>query len=321
MTYSLIKIGSDAELFVQKEGKAFPICGIVGGTKEQPLPVLGGNGYAVQEDNVMLEFNIPPAGSAEAFEASIVKILAYLKTEMGNKGLALTARSSMLFDDSHLQSEQAKKFGCEPDYCVWSRSVNAPPSPAELMSRYRRNYDKTFNGELRSAGYHIHASYTVNGEKPELDQIENFVKAQDLFLGVPSMLLDELTGPLRRKSLYGKAGCFRPKEYGHEYRVLGSRLLGAKPAVHSWIFRQMHKVVEFLNTHNESQLSLTWANHGGYIQEAINTGDLNYINAMITSYKIEMPPGIGTEWHAIKGEQGRMQLECGSSETMEFLNG
>lgn len=45
------------------------------------------------------------------------------------------------------------------------------------------------------------------------------VKAMDLFLGVPSVLMDEGE---ERKQLYGKAGAHRPKPYGVEYRTLSN---------------------------------------------------------------------------------------------------
>jgi len=41
----------------------------------------------------------------------------------------------------------------------------------------------------------------------------------DLYLGVPSVLMDK--GELR-KQLYGKAGAYRMKPYGVEYRTLSN---------------------------------------------------------------------------------------------------
>ena len=45
------------------------------------------------------------------------------------------------------------------------------------------------------------------------------IKAMDVFLGIPSVLMD--SGEMR-KQLYGKAGAFRPKSYGCEYRTLSN---------------------------------------------------------------------------------------------------
>ena len=44
----------------------------------------------------------------------------------------------------------------------------------------------------------------------------------DIFLGVPSILVDQDT---KRRSLYGKAGNFRLQPWGVEYRVLSSFMM------------------------------------------------------------------------------------------------
>jgi hypothetical protein len=48
------------------------------------------------------------------------------------------------------------------------------------------------------------------------------VKAMDLFAGTVSTKLDNSEAAVKRRELYGKAGCHRPTEYGVEYRVLSN---------------------------------------------------------------------------------------------------
>lgn len=289
MTYKLLKVGSDAELFVTKNDMPFPICGLVGGTKESPLPVLGGNGFAVQEDNVMLEFNIPPAQSAAEFSANIGIMLDYLRKEMETKGLKVHAASSLLFEPEHLRSEQAQTFGCEPDFCVWSQSVNRPPEPGNLQIYDHNRSSPHFIGEMRSSGYHIHVSYEVDGDEPDLLAREALVKAQDLFLGVPSVLLDESpTQGHSRKGMYGRAGCFRPKPYGHEYRVLGGQLLKAPLEVHSWLFDQTQCAIDFLNDKKDALAHLN--NSSREIQSAINRHDSELAIRLMGMFKVQCPP-------------------------------
>ena len=57
--------GSDIEVFlVNEKNTVIPCVGLVKGTKEKPHRPKGmPKGYAVQEDNVMLEFNVPPVRS------------------------------------------------------------------------------------------------------------------------------------------------------------------------------------------------------------------------------------------------------------------
>ena len=59
---SRITIGADPECFIVVRDKhngdtPYPIVGMLGGTKDNPLVIA--DGYAVVEDNVMAEFNIP----------------------------------------------------------------------------------------------------------------------------------------------------------------------------------------------------------------------------------------------------------------------
>lgn len=55
-----------------------------------------------------------------------------------------------------------------------------------------------------------------------VNQIINLVKYFDQYVCLPSILVDTDT---RRRSLYGKAGCFRVCKYGMEYRSLSSFMM------------------------------------------------------------------------------------------------
>ena len=54
-------IGCDPEFFLLKNKQPHSAIDLVGGTKEKPKPLPKGKGFSVQEDNVSVEFNIPPA--------------------------------------------------------------------------------------------------------------------------------------------------------------------------------------------------------------------------------------------------------------------
>ena len=54
-----ISIGSDPEVFISFKNKIVPSFDLIKGTKNAPRP-LAKKGFFVQEDNVALEFNIPP---------------------------------------------------------------------------------------------------------------------------------------------------------------------------------------------------------------------------------------------------------------------
>mgnify|MGYP003511945562 CR=1 FL=1 len=53
-----LTIGADPEMFLysETEEKFVPVCGLVGGTKKEPIPVTK-EGHSLQEDNVMVEIS------------------------------------------------------------------------------------------------------------------------------------------------------------------------------------------------------------------------------------------------------------------------
>jgi hypothetical protein len=255
--WKLDKIGTDAEVFlVNGHNHPVPACGLVGGTKEEPKPVPAlGEGFAVQEDNVMLEFNLPASSAAKEFISNLDKMLAHIRGEMGNKGLLPVIQSSMRFKQEQLQSDQARTFGCEPDYCVWTRTPNAIDKTDPKLQ------------ELRTAAAHVHISYTYEDGNPDLFDMEQLVKALDLFLGAPSVL--RYPGSSQRRAFYGKAGAFRPKPYGVEYRTLGNEWI-ATPGDVQWVFDQIDLAFRFLNVYTKYELESIFSKLAPSITRGIN---------------------------------------------------
>lgn len=217
-----ILVGADPEafLFSQKDNKFVSSIGLIGGSKREPRPI--GNGCAVQEDNVAVEFNIPPADSEQAFVDSLNFNLKYLEEHVKGMGLTLAIVPSAEFTEDQLDSPAAKEFGCEPDYCVWTKSVNPRP--------------RATNTALRSAGGHIHVGF----DKAEIN-FETVVKAMDVFVGCEMTVFDKDT---KRRSLYGKPGAFRFKPYGVEYRTPSNAWL-ATDELKRWVYNQTMKAIAF----------------------------------------------------------------------------
>jgi len=75
-----ITIGCDPEVFIQDEkGVIIPAVGLIGGTKEEPIKVLNG---ALQEDNVLGEFNTDPAISYGMFRDNIRTVMSQLENKV-----------------------------------------------------------------------------------------------------------------------------------------------------------------------------------------------------------------------------------------------
>lgn len=215
------KLGCDPELFMADAiGKLKASCGLIGGTKEAPQPLEElGAGYAVQEDNVAIEFNIPPAANAREFHDSIRKTLDLLTNGVKSMyDFQIVNLSAASFPMEELTSRAAQEFGCDPDFNAWTGKKNPKPKAT----------DKT----LRSCGGHVHVGY----EKHLVDETR-LIKCMDLFLGVPSVLMDK--GELR-KQLYGKAGAFRSKLYGVEYRTLSNFWVFGEE-LPNWVWRNTER--------------------------------------------------------------------------------
>lgn len=276
--YKFLGLGTDTELFLRDKltKQSIPVNGLLGGTKESPLPVLNISGFSVQEDNVMPEFNIPPARNWEEFSNSITGILMYLQNLFDQKGLELDISPSAIFNYKALNNLQAQTFGCEPDYCVWTLTENDIDTTNPLLRR------------MRTAGGHIHLSFTKDGHKPELQDTFVVVKALDLFLGVPSILLDN---DVRRRQIYGGAGAFRPKNYsqeigGVEYRTLSNFWIKS-PNLTRYIFRQTIKALRFINERPNPEECLDGIKES--IIQTINFNNDSMATHLINHYQIGMP--------------------------------
>lgn len=250
--------GADPELFLRTIEGDYPMVsiGLIGGSKQSPR-VLGG-GFALQEDNVAVEFNIPPCDNVNQFKASIAFVLEFLKDEVAPKGLKLDISPTMDFDETDLMHPQAQELGCEPDYNAWTDSVNprpiAPPT-------------------LRSSGGHLHIGYTAPTKETSLA----IIKAHDLFCGVASVLYDNDT---RRRDIYGKAGAHRIKNYGVEYRTLSNFWIKSAELT-QWVYEQSEKAIAFVNQGNV--LNKEWSEK---VVECINTGNKDLVRQIDEHFTI-----------------------------------
>lgn len=258
-----IQLGADPEVFFSHGDLLISAIGKVGGTKAEPRDL--GGGFAVQEDNVAAEYNVPPASTQGLWDTNINHGLRMLEEYARNNNCVLSLRASGQFGEEQLDHPQAKEFGCEPDYNAWKYGeVNDSPV--------------TEDPSLRTAGGHVHVSGIAG-----LDPL-NVVRAMDLFLGVPSVVLDSDND---RRRLYGKAGAFRPKEYivngksevGVEYRVLSNFWIFSRDT-RLWVWRATMLAIDFARDFKLDPESDT----GKLIVNTINNSDFDGYKALLTTY-------------------------------------
>ena len=220
----------------------------------------------------MVEFNLPPTrrGDTSKWRKNCQKMRDYLQFYFEGQGLSLAYEASMRFDPLQLNSEQAQTFGCDPDYSVWLMQPNhVDTSNPELR-------------ELRTAGGHVHVSFDIdeNGTPPGVEDVTRVVKTLDLYLGVPSVLFDKDT---TRRAFYGKAGAFRPKSYGVEYRVL-SGFWFSDPLYSDWVYESVHDAFRWLRNRRPERLDETLEQHSQDIQAAINNADKALAERLVDNF-------------------------------------
>jgi len=246
----MFTIGADPEFFLKQNHKHISAIGRIGGTKQFPKP-MPKRGFAMQEDNVSVEFNIPACNDPSTFVKAIRYAMNTIKKAVPD--FDVSTESAVVFDADQLQDPAALEFGCEPDYNAWTKRINPRPKAADQ--------------NLRSAGGHVHVGTREN-------PIE-VIRAMDLFLGVPSTQKDP--GVLRRQ-LYGKAGAFREKDYGCEYRTLSNFWIFS-PDLITWVFNQTERAIEFVEEGNTIDEQT-----GIMIQECINNNHGGAYESLCKTY-------------------------------------
>lgn len=250
-------IGCDPEIFLKDQmGNFKSVIGLLGGNKWVPRK-LSEVGHACLEDNVAVEFNIPPCSTFEDFKREVQATMEMVRGVLP-PDLHYDMSSAVVFPDSELACDEAWVFGCEPDFNAWSMEENPKPESP--------------NKNLRSAGGHIH----VGSNLAIADPI-NTIRAMDLFLGVPSTQLD--TGTLRRE-LYGKAGAFRFKNYGVEYRTLSNFWIFSDNLI-QWAYQGTRRALDFIHSGKEIP-----EEHGNLIQDCINNNNNNAYEQLKSIYAI-----------------------------------
>ncbi|MGL5323575.1 MAG: putative amidoligase domain-containing protein [Aeromonas sp.] len=266
-----VLVGADPELFIMgKKTKKFKSAhGRVPGTKANPHPVPCG---AIQIDGMALEFNIDPAATKTEFKRNLKTVMGELKARVPQ--FHVMAVPTATFDKKHLakQPPEALELGCEPDYCAYFDGPNPRPNAA---------------ADFRTGSGHVHIGWTKDVDIHDPEHIEAcriLVRELDFRLGLPSLLWDN---DGKRRELYGKAGAYRIKPYGVEYRTLSNRWLSS-PKLQEFVFNQVVASVEALLTlKKEDRMQELYAQDRA--RRAINQGDIRYARDFCTYWKITPP--------------------------------
>ncbi len=235
-----LKIGADPEVFLKKDGRFVSAHGLIPGTKAEPHAV---NRGAVQVDGMAAEFNIDPATTEDEFYENITSVFNTLQELVPDHELAIEPYAE--FDKDIMESvpAEALEFGCDPDFNPYDKVPYPAPEVPEDCN-------------FRVAGGHVHLGWTEGMDINDPEHVEAcqmMAQQLDYYLGMCSRMFDPDN---KRRQMYGRAGAFRPKPYGMEYRALSNAWLKDERLVR-WVFRSAQKafndLVDGKSMFNEAQ--------------------------------------------------------------------
>jgi len=258
----MFSFGSDPEIFMTKDGKIVNAIGILPSKQKKKNKGM----TSVYYDNALAEMQIEPSDNASNTIENIRKAFNLLhKVAPKNK---IEIKSAHFFTDEEVSDKESKTIGCIPEYCAYTLKQIMPPT------------DVIRNSGLRTAGGHIHLGNNdlfIDGSS-----IIKTIRMLDLFLGIPSILLDHDNTQKQRRKIYGHAGSHRVPNHGLEYRCLGNFWLKS-PKLVDIIYDLTSFVVNFVESNgykkfwncngNFNQLSLCFGYDVKLLRKCINTCD------------------------------------------------
>jgi hypothetical protein len=262
----MFTIGTDSEHGLFLDRQLVSAIGRLPGDKKNPVPLPFGG--MIQVDNVLAEWNSDPAHTSQEFNKNINNVFLGIKSQFPQYELGFD--STYNFSRKELNKPEAWIIGCEPDFNVYmleeTMNLGESKNPPGKFSKK--------NG-MRSAAAHVHIS-----PLDSMEHIINIVQRLDVYLGLPSLFLDP---DRKRRQLYGKAGAFRPKEYGTvkgvEYRTLGAFWTRHEYLI-DWVYDQARIAWE------QRDISFAYPKD---IQEVINTYDVKSAAELMEEYDARLP--------------------------------
>lgn len=273
---TLRTVGTDFELFLRNKETHEIVSaeGYIKGSKHRPFRFdkEASPHFSTQLDNVLAEATIPPAENANEFLNGIIKAREFIQSVLPNH-LEPVVQASANLAEKYLRTEQAMVFGCSPDFNAYTKFINEKPFCEDWT--------------LRSCGAHIHTGYDGVAVKfrGDLfnyevdDQRSDIVKAMDLFISVPLVIMEPDS---ERKLLYGKAGAFRPKPYGLEYRSPSNWYLSSDETI-KWAFESTKNAFKYFG--EKGPLAGDLPNH---VEEVINTNNKSAALDLVKEFNLQL---------------------------------
>jgi len=263
-----VTLGCDPEFFFMRDGKVVPSTELIKKVR----------GASVIPDGFQGELNPQASFCREIAATKIAQALEEARDIAGINKCTLDFSVGHTIDDETWKRTPilTKRFGCNP-------TENINKEKHRLVTGLREKY--------RCAGGHIHLGldYIVRNRK----DTEKLIKVMDILVGNTFVMLDRDPDNARRRKFYGRAGEFRNKPYGVEYRTLSNFWLKSYT---------LYSIATGLVRNSASAVANGWADallekfDMNDIREAINNNDYDkafanwkkvrafYLKHNITSY-------------------------------------
>lgn len=258
-------IGADFELFLKNKetDEIINAKNYVKGSKKRPFNFDKTSPFwCTSLDNISLEGNIKPCTNANEFDQYIKYVIDYMNSKLP-KNLCTVHDPAVFVNPEQLYTRESKMFGCEATYNAYTLEKNPMLSAEET--------------NLRTCCTHVHIKY----DDMDIITSSELVKAMDLFLGVPSVMIEP---PNMRRTLYGKLGemRFNPKKTT-EYRVLSS-FFSETEQLRKWVFENTVKAIDWINEGN-----LITADLFGRFNNIMSNTDIDDAEQLVKEYNIPIP--------------------------------
>ncbi len=269
----MFTFGSDPEFMLQKNNEIYSAINIIDGDVANRV-CIGGHQYYY--DNVLAECAIKPGKSKEETLDNFRECLQIFKNIISP--YFLLTKPAHHYTANAIKDPRAKKTGCSPEVCAYT--LKNLPNRASVQIKH---------GNLRTAGGHIHLGFEIPTDIDKFTYKTLFVRALDLFVGIPSVLLEkDKTLALKRHSQVGDPGSHRKTPYGVEYRTLSNFWLHS-PQLVSMVYDLCELCLKFME---DGHYKDVWqgenldnqAYNESLVIQAINTHDSNIANQFIEEY-------------------------------------
>lgn len=227
-------LGSDPEAFIVNTniGEVVSSKRFTHGTKVEPEDL--GNGYALLNDNILIEGNVPPAATRDEFIANMSTLWNMMNDRAKTRLAHLENHDCRQISESLMQTAEAKEFGCSSFRDAWNENLEIETPQ--------------LNGDMRPAGCHIHIGLDNASDSLKMA----VVRAFDMFLTLPAIEISGMN--YRTSNLYGIMGACRIKSYGVEARSLGGKFFN--PEYFGWIYDRSEAAINFACEHEDLIVNL-----------------------------------------------------------------